>query len=70
MKRLFPYTHASAMRLWWNIVSLWYIYRANKAHDKHESFLDKANALTVIATYTGQRADEWDAVVKRMRKKK
>ena len=70
MSKAFPYTHASAMRLWWNIVSLWYIHRANKAHDKHEFFLDKANVLTVIATYTGQRADGWDAVVQSMRKKK
>jgi hypothetical protein len=67
IKRLFTYTHASAMLLWWNLVSLWYIHRANKAHDKHESFLDKANVLTVIATYTSNRADEWDAVVQRMR---
>jgi len=70
IKRLFPYTHASAMRLWWNLVSLWYWRRANKAHDKHLVLLDKASVLTVIAKFTSKRADEWDAEVQRMREKK
>ncbi len=70
IKRLFPYTYASTMRLWWNLVALWYWRRANKAHDKHEFFLDKTNVLTVIATYTSKRAAEWDAEVRRIRGQK
>jgi hypothetical protein len=70
LKRLFPYTRALAMRLWWNLVSLWYIHRANKAHDKLELVFDKANVLKVIAQYTSERADEWDAEVQRMRGQK
>ena len=70
MKRLLPYTHASAMSLWWRLVALWYWRGANKAHDKHEFFLDKSNVLTVIAKYTSNRADEWDTEVQRMRGKK
>jgi hypothetical protein len=58
------------MRLWWNLVALWYWRRANKAHDKHLALLDKANVLAVIATYTSKRADEWDAEVCRIRGQK
>jgi hypothetical protein len=70
IKRLFPHTHASAMRLWWHLVALWYWRRANKAYDKHLVLLDKANVLTVIAKFISKRADEWDAEVQRMREKK
>lgn len=70
MKRLLPYTHASAMRLWWNLVALWYISKAKKAYNKQDWFLNEANRLTDLSINTSIRADEWDAVVQHMRGKK
>ena len=70
MKRLFPYTHASAMRLWWNLVSLWYIERAIKAADLLERAAVNVARRKHLADQAGKRADQWDIDVQRMRKKK
>ena len=70
MKRLLPYTHASAMRLWWNLVSLWYCRKANKAQDAFEKGSSDLTLFYVLAEQAGKRADEWDAEVQRMKEKK
>jgi len=70
MKNLFPYTHASAMRLWWNLVSLWHIKRAIKAADLLGRSVDKLVQQNRLADQAGKRADEFDVVVQRMRGKK
>jgi hypothetical protein len=63
MKNLFPYTHASAMRLWWNLVSLLCITLSENA-------FRFGAAMLLRAERTGSRADTWDDVVQRMRGKK
>ena len=70
MKNLFPYTHASAMRLWWSLVSLWYIERAINAADSLERAAVNVARRKHLADQAGKRADQWDVVVQRMRGKK
>jgi hypothetical protein len=67
LKRLFPYTRAQAMRLWWNLVSLWHIKRSMKAADLLEQAADKVTRWQHLAEQAAKRADEWDVEVRRMR---
>ncbi|MFN8994959.1 MAG: hypothetical protein ACK5X3_15035 [Pseudomonadota bacterium] len=70
IKRFFSYARANALRLWWDIIALWYCRKANKALDAFEKGDSDLKYFHVLAEQAGKRADAWDAEMRRVRVRK